>query len=349
MAQLGVLIKEQERRIEFERIAAELPSADAELQEKKRTLAHANREWKNADRARLEAQRQLDGTKSLLVQNAATLKERQNDLESTSGAVAKMDSSLPQLQEQITDLRAQTAPRLLEAAEAGGLTTSPAMAERDVIDSRGRLERFQNEGPLPEPTIRDERKLTLRNIEELEQHVTARQREADGARSELDECRGEYLQVMASVLHDYRRRAGALAEIARAKLEIELPSLENSDKSIDEAGIVVRIGFDGKSPSEIGDPAHSGGQQVIAGLVLLMAMAETEGDSFFIVDEPFAHLSLDRIDEVGRFLRGSGSQFLITVPTTLDRGQLDPASLLVVLSKKDRDDAFAPRPIIART
>jgi len=222
------------------------------------------------------------------------------------------------------------------------------MAESDVNETRQRLERFQQEEPLPEPTIRDEYKLTSRNIQELEQHIQARQSEADAARSELDQCRGEYLQVIGSVLHDYRRRAGALAEIARAKLEIELPSLENTDKSIDEAGIVVRIGFDGKSPTEIGDPAHSGGQQVIAALVLLMAMAETEGDSFFIVDEPFAHLSMDRIDEVGQFLRGSGSQFLITVPTTLDRGQLDPASLLVVLSKKNAAEGFAPRPIIAR-
>ena len=77
-------------------------------------------------------------------------------------------------------------------------------------------------------------------------------------------------------------------------------------------------------------------------------MAETEGDSFFIVDEPFAHLSLDRVDEVGRFLRGSGSQFLITVPTTLDRGQLDPASLLVVLRKQSPNESYAPRPIVAR-
>jgi hypothetical protein len=222
------------------------------------------------------------------------------------------------------------------------------MAEGEVAERQLRLERFLKEEPLPEPTVRDEHKLTLRNIGELEQHVAARRREADGARFELDLCRGEYLEVIASVLHDYRRRAAALAEIARAKLQIELPALQNTDQSIDEAGIVVRIGFDGKTPTEIGDMAHSGGQQVIAGLVLLMAMAETEGDSFFIIDEPFAHLSLDRIDEVGKFLRGAGSQFLITVPTTLDRGQLDPASLLVVLSKKDAGETFAPRPIIAR-
>jgi DNA repair exonuclease SbcCD ATPase subunit len=313
-----------------------------------RAFADADTAWKNADGARRDAQRQLDGGKAMLRQNADDLENRQKELEGTSAAVANMDSDLLKLQEQIAVVAAQASPEIRVAAEAGELTSSPEIADRDVKDTRERLERFRTEEPVPDPTIRDEYKLTLHNIQELEQHVLARQSEADAARSELDQCRGEYLQVIGSVLHDYRRRAGALAEIACAKLEIELPSLENSDKSIDEAGIVVRIGFDGKSPTEIGDTAHSGGQQVIAGLVLLMAMAETEGDSFFIVDEPFAHLSLDRIDEVGRFLRGSGSQFLITVPTTLDRGQLDPASLLVVLSKKKADEAFAPRPIIAR-
>jgi len=79
-----------------------------------------------------------------------------------------------------------------------------------------------------------------------------------------------------------------------------------------------------------------------------MAMAETEGESFFVVDEPFAHLSLDRVDDVGRFLRRSGAQFLITVPTTLDRGQLDPASLLIVLRKKGPGEAHAPAPLVAR-
>jgi hypothetical protein len=87
---------------------------------------------------------------------------------------------------------------------------------------------------------------------------------------------------------------------------------------------------------------------VVTGLILLMAMAETEGESCFIVDEPFAHLSLDRVDDVGKFLRRSGSQFLITVPTTLDRGQLDPASLLIVLKKKKPGEPFAPRPLVAR-
>ena len=116
---------------------------------------------------------------------------------------------------------------------------------------------------------------------------------------------------------------------------------------LDEAGIHVSVGFDGKDPLPLGDASFSGGQQVIAGLILLMGMAETDGHGFFMLDEPFAHLSIDRIDDVGRFLRATRSQFILTAPTTLDRAQLDPASLLIVLQKKRPDEAFAPVPIVA--
>jgi hypothetical protein len=76
-------------------------------------------------------------------------------------------------------------------------------------------------------------------------------------------------------------------------------------------------------------------------------MAETDGHGFFMLDEPFAHLSIDRIDDVGRFLRGTRAQFILTAPTTLDRAQLDPASLLIVLQKKRPNDTYAPVPIVA--
>jgi chromosome segregation ATPase len=347
VADLAARIETQKRRIDLESVASGLPRVEEAFKQAHQAFNQADTEWKRADKSRDVAQEELDRTRERLKTTVDTLAERRKEFENTGATLASMESDLLPLQEQVVDIRSHLSPEIIESAEAGKLP-SPELAQYDFETARTKRDRFRQEEPLPDPTIRDQHKLTLRNIQELEQHVKARQREADSARTELDECRGEYLQVIGSVLHDYRKRAGALADIAGAKLEVELPSLENTDRSIDDAGIVVRIGFDGKYPTEIGDTAHSGGQQVIAGLVLLMAMAETEGDSFFIVDEPFAHLSLDRIDEVGRFLRGCGSQFLITVPTTLDRGQLDPASLLVVLSKKDRKEEFAPRPIVAR-
>ncbi len=185
------------------------------------------------------------------------------------------------------------------------------------------------------------------NIEEAERHLAARRREAAEAQAELAECRRRYLEVVSGSLNDYRRRATDLAAGAEVVVEMGLPRLADDDRILDEAAIEASFGFDGKEPVPLGDPSFSGGQQVIAGLVLLMAMAETDGQGFFLLDEPFAHLSLDRVDQVGRFLRASRSQFLLTAPTTLDRAQLDPASLVVVLQKKRPHEPLAPVPIVA--
>lgn len=348
IGQLENELKIQNRRIELKGAANELPKLIARFDEAERALIATTESWKTANEARLAVERELNATSTQLVQKKKEAEDRHKELESTHSAVSAMELNITDLHQEIQTLIKQASDEMRVAADAGKLTISPEMAERDLKRVRDRMDEFMAEEPIPKLTVREEHKLVLHNIREMEQHVFARQNEADAARTELDQCRGEYLQVIAGTLHDYRRRAQALAGIARAKLEIEIPKLENTDQSIDEAGIVVRIGFDGKTPTEISDTAHSGGQQVIAGLILLMAMAETEGDSFFIIDEPFAHLSLDRVDEVGRFLRGSGSQFLITVRTTLDRGQLDPASLLVVLGKKAPANAFAPRPIVVR-
>src|SRR5262249_56649730 len=118
----------------------------------------------------------------------------------------------------------------------------------------------------------------------------------------------------AGSLQDCRRRAKELAAGAQVVVEMELPRLADDDRLLDEATIEVSFGFDGKEPLPLGDPSFSGGQQVIAGLVLLMAMAETDGQGFFILDEPFPHPSLHRVDQVRPFLRAARAQLIPTAP-----------------------------------
>ncbi len=354
MRQAGVRVSDLEARLAQQRRRNELLPEIAHLAELERDLAQATASGDKHKQARdaasealTMAQRAVLNAETLLEQKNRELGERINELSGTRSAAIEMEHRKNQLEPGIENLKLGLDPALLSQAEAGELP-SPAIAERDTERAQNAVVALENEGGIPEETVRQERIVLQRNLDDLIRHVHDRQREADAAHLELEQCRGDYLNVIRSTLHDYSKRARALAELAAAKLEVELPELRNDDKSLDEAGIVVRIGFDGKPPTELGDTGHSGGQQVIAGLILLMSMAETEGDSFFIVDEPFAHLSLDRVDDVGRFLRRSGAQFLITVPTTLDRGQLDPASLLIVLAKKPADAIYAPSPIVAR-
>lgn len=78
-----------------------------------------------------------------------------------------------------------------------------------------------------------------------------------------------------------------------------------------------------------------------------MSEAEEGEAGFFAIDEPFTHLSMDRVDHVGRFLRATKAQFIITAPTTPNRAQLDPAAIVIAMRKKRKEDKFAPPPMVA--
>jgi chromosome segregation ATPase len=288
---------------------------------------------KEASLASRDAERDLTELRTRLVGERKGLEEAEAEARENESRVEELSRSVD--------------PELRLRAERGELV--------DGEDSvRAEFERAQRSfalrGEPPPAEVREEEKHLADNVAELDRHLAARRAEADAARAELDECRLRYLGIVSGALDDYRRRAKDLAERAQVKLEMDLPHLAtlDGDRGLDEAEIRPSFGFDGKEPLPLGDPSFSGGQQVIAGLILLMAMAETERRGFFILDEPFAHLSLDRVDQVGRFLRSTQSQFIITAPTTLDRAQLDPASLVLVLRKKRPDEPFAPVPIVAQ-
>ena len=111
------------------------------------------------------------------------------------------------------------------------------------------------------------------------------------------------------------------------------------------------MGFDGKKPMPISHPKLSGGQSVIASLILLMALTmqeDAEPGGFFILDEPFAHLSVERIDDVTRFLNITRAQFLLTTPTTHNLMVYNPAQLTLNLRKKAAEIDFAPVPTFIR-
>jgi energy-coupling factor transporter ATP-binding protein EcfA2 len=264
-------------------------------------------------------------------------------LEGERSALKKDEADVLVYDACIKGLEPRVSGPLRERALRGELD-SPDTVKEDLARARGQLTSL---GEPPPPEVREEHRQLEANVREAEAHVTERKREADEAGAELSECRKRYLEVVDSALQDYRKRAVELGKRADVAVEIELPRLENDDRALDEAGIQASFGFDGKDPLPLGDSSFSGGQQVISGILLIMAMAETDGQGFFLLDEPFAHLSLDRVDDVGKFLRSARAQFLLTAPTTLDRAQLDPASMVIVLQKKKPGDGFAPDPIVA--
>jgi chromosome segregation ATPase len=339
----AMLAQERERRILLGEIV-QLPATRDALESAENRERSAQSEREAARRAREEAEENLRES----VQERRVQEERLAQFriqhEGEGKTLRELELEARELASRIAELERGVPLELRERAARGeldGADTVRADLERARRDLEGH-------GEPPAEEIRDEARHLEVNVRELEQHVRDRAEEARRAQEELEACRSRYLEIVTRTLVDYRRRCVEIGARADVEVEMELPSLGGDDRGLDEAAIHVRLGFDGKEAVSLGDPSFSGGQQVIAGLVLLMAMAETGGSGFFMLDEPFAHLSLDRIDQVGRFLRSTRAQFILTAPTTLDRAQLDPASQLIVLRKKRSSDPAAPLPLVAQ-
>ncbi len=179
-------------------------------------------------------------------------------------------------------------------------------------------------------------------------------RKAEHARwaDELGLARKSYKRVIEQTVEFYRRSVVRLSEKAGFDIEVPALGLSDDDDALEHAGLVVRVAYDGKHYVNIDDPDLSGGQSVLTSLVLLLGMTFADGSEdstgFFILDEPFAHLSVERIDDVADFLSATKSQFILTTPTTHNHNVFNPSHLTVALRKKKPSEDQAPAPVFIR-
>jgi energy-coupling factor transporter ATP-binding protein EcfA2 len=52
------------------------------------------------------------------------------------------------------------------------------------------------------------------------------------------------------------------------------------------------------------------------------------------IDEPFAHLDVFNIEKVGRFLRATDAQYILTTPITHNLNVYEPSDLVLATSKR---------------
>ncbi len=164
-------------------------------------------------------------------------------------------------------------------------------------------------------------------------------------------AREKYVVVVEHTIREYRHNVLALAEAAGVAAEVNLPDLRSMENCLEEAELSVRFGFDGKRATNMGGSSLSGGQRVVGSLILLMSLTTSGGinrGGFFIIDEPFAHLSLERIDDVTRFLDRSQCQFILTSPTTHNVNVFSAARLQMNFRIKPPGQRKAPIPTIIR-
>ncbi len=163
---------------------------------------------------------------------------------------------------------------------------------------------------------------------------------------ELDLCRKDYKDMIEETVKFYNEAVKDLAVLAGCKMRVFL-EWGNGESLIDDAKLYVKISFDQKYEVDIHDKSLSGGQDVIASLILLIALSRIEqerGSGFFIMDEHNAHLDMLRIMEVGKFLRSTKAQFVLTTPTTENVAALTVADLIMTFSKRNSESRYASKP-----
>ncbi|MBT2747430.1 MULTISPECIES: AAA family ATPase [unclassified Lysobacter] len=219
----------------------------------------------------------------------------------------------------------------LQAARAEYESASAVRREIERIDDRLSRGGF----------VTDESCIPLRDKigadhDELESSIGRREAHLDRAKRLTEEARGAYINVLRATVRRYKKNLAALGELAGIGVDADMPELANNDVALAQAGLSVRFDFDRKGWIGLDDGEASGGQQVMKSLLLLVALLRDEDQpgGFVFIDEPFAHLDVFNIEKVGRFLRATDAQYILTTPITHNLNVFDPSDLVLTTSKR---------------
>lgn len=156
-------------------------------------------------------------------------------------------------------------------------------------------------------TQEQHRKMLDQHLEE----ISKIKNDLDVLEERREEAKREYWFMVNEVFQKVRKSLVEMAQQGGFDADIRAAYFDDDRWKLD-----YRIGFNGKQPRTYRDKsALSGGQKVIASLLLTFAAIKADGImSFMILDEPFAHLDEERIALVGNFLSSSGAQIFIGMP-----------------------------------
>ncbi len=178
---------------------------------------------------------------------------------------------------------------------------------------------------------------------DLESTIGRREGHLHRAKRITEEARGAYINVLRATVRRYKKNLVALGELAGIGVDADMPELANDDVALAQAGLTVRFDFDRKGWIGLDDGEASGGQQVMKSLLLLVALLRDEDQpgGFVFIDEPFAHLDVFNIEKVGRFLRSTDAQYILTTPITHNLNVFEPSDLVLATSKRRAGNTWA--------
>lgn len=180
------------------------------------------------------------------------------------------------------------------------------------------------------------RLLLNQHLEEIDK-IQADLKDLEKKRAEAKE---EYRVMVDEVFQKVRKSLESMAERGNFEASLRAVYMEDERWKVD-----YRLGFNGKPAKSYRDKsALSGGQKVIASLLLTFAAIKADGVlSFMLLDEPFAHLDEERIGLAGDFLSSTDAQIIIGMPYSENIKLFMPwVNMLLNFRPKPNDKTVAP-------
>ncbi|MFB6350302.1 MAG: hypothetical protein ABEN55_18085 [Bradymonadaceae bacterium] len=244
-----------------------------------------------------------------------------------------MHDEIEQLNEGIEQLRGELADAEARLGELMG-DDLPEMSdeERERVDdvesaetASVLIDQLQNQlADVPkevrDPLIVENYERQRETVDQVEQRLEERRQAHAETKKAAEQARDQYHRTTRRVFRTYfgqLERAGERLEFS-VDGGLELKEDENFRCE-------VRLSVGDKPPVHHDSEDLSGGEK--AALSILMGMTavslNSEGAGFFLIDEPFHHSDIRKINELGRFLDRTEAQYLVSMPTTADLEECD--------------------------
>lgn len=234
--------------------------------------------------------------------------------------------------------RLRDVPPLVDVVEA-------YRGEKGVVRRIAAME--DNPAHCRDADIKRKYRLKHDEVDGLHKELTEREAAVERALAKLRDVEQDYYQFVMQIVNQYKKRFTELASLGGISVKVETENVRNF-KTLDQAELHIEVGFRGKAPAPVNN--LSGGQKTITSILMVLAMSDSgDEQGLFVVDEPYADLDLSNIIMVSDFLRSTGSQYLLTVPTNVNKETYLGADIQLTLQIQEGDTKEAERPFVAIT
>ena len=283
----------------------------------------------------------LDAVQSAINARATKIGELDDEYDKAKGRYAAAEANVPRLEVQLSAEWRERAANLVEALrEVKTLRTLIKQREQDM----------SHIVPVPPADIADVVSKMERSVAILRNNLSTIREQHEKAREQLEAARKLYAQFCNQHAEAYCKKVQEWAKAFAIDAKADYTPIrdDSAEDLIDTAELSVSAGFDGKKRSLVHGGGFSGGQRVLLGIVMRLAMTKAEQDSFFIVDQPYDELDTINTMLMAEHLRNAPLHVIIVVPNSESPSQYHGIVRGIKLNKAPGDgpNDWAPPPIV---